>query len=137
MVNAWPVASESEDSGHSRSTSERSEGRMQGPVDAEECAETYGVNRSPPGMDERRRRRNREGRGGPTRLNRWRRRLAESMLSTGPAQPGRDAKPRPWPTGEGKRRPERRGGGSALRRCKGGPKGGITKARHRWVAGWR
>ena len=36
----------------------------------------------------------------------------------GAAQPGRDAKPRPWPTGVGKRRSERRGGGSALRGCR-------------------
>ena len=34
------------------------------------------------------RRRSREGRGETTRLNRWRRRLAESMPSPGPAQPG-------------------------------------------------
>lgn len=56
-----------------------------------------------------------EGRSEPTRLNRWRRSLAESMPYPGPAQPGRAAKPLPWPTGEGTRRPERRGGGSALR----------------------
>ena len=44
--------------------------------------------------------------------------LAESMPSPGTAQPGRDAKPRPWPTGVGNRRPTRRGGGSVLRGCR-------------------
>ena len=62
-----------------------------------------------------RRRQNREGRGGTTRLNRWRRRLAESMPSPGLAQLGRVAKPRLCPTGGEYRRPERRSGGSALR----------------------
>ena len=75
-------------------------------------------------MDERRRKRNREGRGGTTRLNRSRRRLAESMPSPGLAQPSRVAKPRLWPTGGHQRRPERRGGGRVLRRCKGGLKAG-------------
>ena len=65
-----------------------------------------------------RRRRNREGRGEPPHLNRWRRRLSESMPSPGSAQPGRAAKPRPWPTGEEKRRSTRRGGGSVLRGCR-------------------
>ena len=51
-------------------------------------------------------------------MDELRRRLAESMPSPGPAQPGRDAKPLPWPTGVGSRRPERRGGGSALRGCR-------------------
>ena len=37
------------------------------------------------------------------------------MPSPGPVPPGRVAKPRPWPTGGGKRRPEWRGGGSVLR----------------------
>ena len=33
-------------------------------------------------------------------------------------KPGRVAKPRPWPTGVGKRRPTRRGGGRLLRGCR-------------------
>ena len=43
------------------------------------------------------------------------RRQGEPTPSPGTAQPGRDAKPRPWPTGVGKRRPERCGGGRVLR----------------------
>ena len=60
----------------------------------------WGLGRSS-GMDERRRRRNREGRGEMMRLNRWRRRLVESMPSPGLAQPSRVAKPRLWPTDDG------------------------------------
>ena len=59
------------------------------------------------------------------------------MPSPGTAQPGRDVRPRPWPTGEGKRRPERRGGGKALLRCKGGPTNGKQKPATVRVAGWR
>ena len=57
--------------------------------------------------------------------------------SPGAAQPDRDVKPRLWPTGGGKRRPERRGGGSALRRCSGGPTNGERKPATVRVAGWR
>ena len=85
-------------------------------------------------MDERGRRRNRKGRGESPRLNRWRWRPAESMPSPGSALPGRVAKPRPWPTGVGHRRPTRRGGGRLLRGCSGGPKDGIRKPA---TGGWR
>ena len=92
-------------------------GTKPGRLTPKKWAETIGKSRAS-GMDERRLRRNREGRSEPPRLNRWRRRLAESKPSPGPAQPGRAAKPRPWPTGAGNRRPTRRGGGSVLRGCR-------------------
>ena len=75
-------------------------GTKPGRLTPKKWAETIGKSRAS-GMDERRLRRNREGRSEPPRLNRWRRRLAESMPSPGLAQPGRGAKPRPWPTGAG------------------------------------
>ena len=66
------------------------------------------------------------------------RRQGEPTPSPGTAQPGRDAKPRPWPTGVGKRRPTRRGGGSALLGCRGGLKDGKRKpATGGWRAGGR
>ena len=87
-------------------------------------------------MDERRRRRNREGRVEMMRLNRWRRRLVESMPSPESAQLGRDARPRPWPRGEENRRLERRGGGR-IPVDAGRPDARQSKARHLRVAGWR
>ena len=108
-------------------------GTKPGRLTPTEWAENYVLHRSS-GMDGRRRRRNREGRGEPTRLNRWRRRLAESMPSPGTAKPGRAAKPRPWPTGVGNRRPTRCGGGRGLRGCSGGPKAGRRKPA---TVGWR
>ena len=92
-------------------------GTKPGRLTPKKWAETIGKSRAS-GMDERRLRRNREGRSEPPHLNRWRRRLAESMPSPGPAQPGRATKPRPWPTGAGNRRPTRRGGGSVFRGCR-------------------
>ena len=114
MVNAWPVASESVDSGHSRSTSERSEGRMQAPVDAGEWAETFGMNRSPSGMDER---------------------LAESMPSPGPAPPGRVAGPgcRAATVAGGRRETET--GVARWRKCASWMQGGPTDGKRKPACG--
>ena len=87
-------------------------------------------------MDERRRRRNREGRGEPPRLNRWRRRLAESLPSPDrlnrAGMPSRDRGRRT----EGNE--DRRGTVAEVHFVDAGrPDERHTEARHCRVAGWR
>ena len=93
--------------------------------------------RSSPGMDERRRRRNREGRGELTRLNRWRRRWRNRCLPPGPAQAGPGCQAAT--VAEGRRETKTRA--PRWRKCaswmQGGPTNGIRKPATVRVAGWR
>ena len=112
-------------------------GTQPGRLTPKKWAGTFGRARSP-GMDESRRRRNREGRGEPPRLNRWRRRLAESMPSPGAAQAGPGCQAATVADGRRETETDAPRWRKITTWMQGGPKDGIRKpATGEWRAGGR
>ena len=112
-------------------------GTQPGRLTPKKWAGTFGRARSP-GMDESRRRRNREGRGEPPRLNRWRRRLAESMPSPGAAQAGPGCHAATVADGRRETETDAPRWRKITTWMQGGPKDGIRKpATGEWRAGGR